>query len=664
MSSVSSHDGSDKDSLRHKGNSDGLPSRYASLRKTDLLDAMETFKNRDTDSWSVAATIDDQESVISMQGVTLASSSTTTLDTIHNVSNDDDSLSGRILVTSLGKDNCITISNTSSNNNNGNNHSNSNSNSNNNGNNNSNDTNASQSSINHSDLVSQKDEHMIQPLALETLRDLADHNSITTGGDDDDKQSRSNAAEFGDDGTRSAATDFDDSDSGDNDSGHGTGSRGGNDNDDDNSNHDHLRLGITGEGQNSHPSQQERSSRHHRRQRQHHDVVNDSIAAPPQPQPSFTPVAKSYVELLEENDILQTQIHNLRITQKHQAKVIDNLRSLTECTEKVFDKAINLCQLTPDEQQHLIKVSQIQQDSNQQHGRQLQLRSDGSQQQEHEQERQQHESTLEQQLQQHQHHHPHHHSEEGSSCAGFSDPTETTTPIVYAHTITELLSQLSLRVHQFVVATVDMPWQLLLEQHLFAAITDAYLMALPFGTDNQQLLNTAYRDQLRRFQSTLGSSFAKWYRRQTVQSLSLNPATKEYLEHMKEQLSLQLVEVLNKREMQKAGQPPKVDHDAWSDVLHWCRNLSLEIHGGDADVIVQPITTGIDFDADIMTKVVADDQLERYTISNDTSVPSHSTPNDDASDSVTTMGKVKFVISPLFIDEDDRVLLTARVLLE
>ncbi|CAO3592349.1 unnamed protein product [Absidia cylindrospora] len=572
---------------------------------------METFKNRDTDSWSVAATIDDQESVIT-------------------------------------KDNCITTSNS---NNDNRNHSN---------NSNSNNNNASDNPIDHSELLSQKGEHVIQPLALETLRDLDDHNSTTTGGDDDDKQSRSNAAEFGDDGTRSAATDFDDSDSGDNDSGHGSGSRGGNDNDDDSSNHDHLRQGVIDEGRNSHPSQQERSSRHHRRQRQHHDVVNDSIAAPPQPQPSFTPVAKSYVELLEENDILQTQIHNLRITQKHQAKVIDNLRSLTDCSEKVFDKAINLCQLTSDEQQHLIKVSQTQQDSNQQQEQQHQLRPVDSQQQELEQEHH-HENTLEQQQQ---HRHPDHHLAEDSSCTSFGDPAETTTSIVYAHTITELLSQLSLRVHQFVVATVDMHWQLLLEQHLFTTITDAYLMALPFGTDHQQLLNTAYRDQLRRFQSTLGSSFAKWYRRQTVQSLSLNPATKEYLEHMKEQLSLQLVEVLNKQEMKKAGQPSKVDHDAWSDVLHWCRNLSLEIHGGDADVIVQPITTGIDYDADIMTKVVADDQLERYTISSDTAVPSHSKPKDDADDSVTTTGKVKFVISPLFIDEDDRVLLTARVLLE
>ncbi|ORZ08598.1 hypothetical protein BCR42DRAFT_140402 [Absidia repens] len=52
--------------LRHPRKN--FPSRYAALRKTDLLDGLDSFRSRDTDSWSVIATIDDQESVISAQG--------------------------------------------------------------------------------------------------------------------------------------------------------------------------------------------------------------------------------------------------------------------------------------------------------------------------------------------------------------------------------------------------------------------------------------------------------------------------------------------------------------------------------------------------------------------------------------------------------------------
>lgn len=586
MSSVSSHDGSDKDSLRLKGsnsNTEGLPSRYPSLRKTDLLDAMDSFRSRDTDSWSVAATIDDQESVISVQGGLVGlSGSTTTLDTIPDPSNDDNSSVDRpvtnsssphITAAAIGRPQQQRQLQQQQ---------------------------QPQQHHQHQQLQLHGGRHLEMP--LETLRDFDDQTSTTTGGDED-KRSRSNAAEFGDDGTtRSAVTDFDDIDSGANsDSDQECSTRGDLQGEDGQTNK-REQQGTLGKETHDH------ANRHHRRQRQHHHVVNDSIAAPPQPQPSFTPVTKSYVELLEENDILQSQIHNLQITQKHQAQVIDNLRSLTECSERVFDKAINLSQLTTDEQKNLIKVSQVQ--------RQQQVEDGGDDDDD--------DLVV---------------NETGNTIEG---PSPTAASVVYAHTITELLERLSEHVNQFVLVTVDHPWQLILEQHLFTAITDAYLVALPFGTDNQQLLNTAYRDQLRRFQSTLGSSFAQWYRRQTVQSLSLNPATKEYLELRQEQLTMELMQVLAKHEMRKSDQPPMVDQEAWAEVLQWCRNLSLEIHGGEADVIAQPITPGTEFDADIMTVVA------------------------DATTTTTTPAgeKVKFVISPLFIDEDDRVLLKARVLLD
>ncbi|KAI8341776.1 hypothetical protein BC941DRAFT_414424 [Chlamydoabsidia padenii] len=566
---------------------------------------MDSFRARDTDSWSVAATIDDQESVISVQGGLVGlSGSTTTLDTIHDSSIDETS---SLPPTNNSSPHITTIP-----------------------------------MGGHSDLLlhqqTQSRQHVERQLdmPLETLRDLDDHTSTTTG-DDEDKRSRSNAAEFGDDGTtRSAVTDFDDIDSGDNnDSDQDSSIRGEDDQADkaeqQQQQQQQQQQGSCdgGNGQDTHHQSDHHNNRyHHRRQRQHH-VVNDSIAAPPQPQPSFTPVTKSYVELLEENDILQSQIHNLQITQKHQAQVIDNLRSLTECSERVFDKAINLSQLTTDEQKNILKASQAQQPEQQEHAEHPQLVVEDI----------------------------------GDTIRGSTTTTTTTTtlvpvstatptttinipPVVYAHTITELLERLSDRVHQFVIATVDQPWQLVLEQHLFTAITDAYLVALPFGTDNQQLLNTAYRDQLRRFQSTLGSSFAQWYRRQTVQSLSLNPATKEYLEQMQEKLTIELMQILAKHDMRKSNQLPLVDQEAWADVLQWCRNLSLEIHGGEADVIAQPITPGIDYDSDIMTVVA--------TGGND----------NPTSDNITKGKKVKFVVSPLFIDEDDRVLLTARVLLD
>jgi hypothetical protein len=69
-----------------------------------------------------------------------------------------------------------------------------------------------------------------------------------------------------------------------------------------------------------------------------------------------------------------------------------------------------------------------------------------------------------------------------------------------------------------------------------------------------------------------------------------------------------------------------------------CAALSLEIHGGDADVTAQSISVGCSYDDQVMALVG---------------------PN------TTTEGKqVKMVISPLFVDEEQVVLLPARVTLE
>lgn len=210
MSSVSSFEGSDKDSLFHKSFPEGQ-ARHSYLRKTDLLDTLDINRARDTDTWSVAATIDDQESVISSQGAMTH-------------------LSQRIMERDMdesAKDNLSDIQNTNS----------------------------------------------------SLLRELVEQDVVIPHHlreDDEDKRSRSNAAEFGDDGARSATADF---------------------------------HSITSDDDRA------------------HNVVDDQITAPPQPQPSFA-VTKSFEELMEENDMLQVQLREMQETQKQQEELIMNLRDV------------------------------------------------------------------------------------------------------------------------------------------------------------------------------------------------------------------------------------------------------------------------------------------------------------------------------------------------
>ncbi|KAF1807040.1 hypothetical protein FB192DRAFT_1295478 [Mucor lusitanicus] len=443
MSSVSSYEGSDKDSFFQRSFIEGSSARHSYLRKTDLLDTLDTSRLRDTDTWSVAATIDDQESVISAHGggpPSIISSSRMTMD--RETDDDRSTLDGEASI-------------------------------------------------------------------RDHLHDM--HLSERMGNDeDDDKRSRSNAAEFGDDGARSATGDFENS--------------------------------VASDGEDER-------------------IVDDQIMAPPQPQPSFASVNKSYAELMEENEILQSQLRNAQLAQKHQEEMISNLRNLTGCDDELFGKALNLSQI--------------------------------------------------------------------------KEPAASA-PIVNARTLTQKLARLAETLTRFVQSTVDEEYRLQLEQALFLQITQSYLNSLPFGTENQHLLNTAYSDQIRRFHSTLGAYFAKWYRRQTVQSLSLNPATKEYLADMRNGLTEEMLRLLST--MPKTS-GRSLDHmHIWDDILEMCAALSLEIHGGDADVTAQSIAVGSSYDDQVMALVG---------------------PN------TTTQGKhVKMVISPLFVDEEQVVLLPARVTLE
>jgi hypothetical protein len=520
MSSVSSYEGSDKDSFFQRSYLEGgstSSARHSYLRKTDLLDTLDTSRLRDTDTWSVAATIDDQESVISAHGgpPSIISSSRMTID--RETDDDRSTLDG-------------------------------------------------ESSIR---------EHLHEMHLNEnsTLRDLVDnhrHSHLLRGGgvhdDEEDKRSRSNAAEFGDDGARSATADFDHSVASDEDE----------------------------------------------------NVVDDQIMAPPQPQPSFASVTKSYAELLEENEILQAQLRNAQLAQKHQADMILNLRNLTGCDDELYGKALDLSHKDEQETTSDTTSNQAKQADNSKNATNKTETKDDS--------NSNNDKNSKKET-----------KDDGSIY--FDSPSFDHTqvpPIVNARTLTQKLAQLAETLTRFVNSTVDEEWRLQLEQSLFLHITRSYLNALPFGTENQDLLNTAYSDQIRRFHNTLGTNFAKWYRRQTVQSLSLNPATKEYLQDMRNHLTDEMLRLLNK--MPKTS-GRSLDHmHIWDDILELCAALSLEIHGGDADVSAQSIAVGSKFDEEIMAVV-----------------GNSSNPHDKV---------IKMVISPLFVDEEEVVLLPARVVLE
>lgn len=530
MSSVSSYEGSDKDSFFQRSYLEGgstSSARHSYLRKTDLLDTLDASRLRDTDTWSVAATIDDQESVISTHGgpPSIISSSRMTID--RETDDDRSTLDG-------------------------------------------------ESSI-------REHLHDMHLNENSTMRDLVDnhhHSHLLRGGgvhdDEEDKRSRSNAAEFGDDGARSATADFDHS--------------------------------VASDGDEN--------------------VVDDQIMAPPQPQPSFASVTKSYEELLEENELLQAQLRNAQLAQKHQEDMISNLRHLTGCDDELYGKALDLSH--KDEQEttsndtnsnsNQVKEDADNNNKNTNNISKTEAKNDNTSSSSHTSKDSKKDT-----------------KDDGSIYFDSPSFDHTQVPsIVNARTLTQKLAQLAETLTRFVNSTVDEEWRLQFEQSLFLHITRSYLDALPFGTENQDLLNTAYSDQIRRFHSTLGDNFAKWYRRQTVQSLSLNPATKEYLQAMRNHLTDEMVRLLNT--MPKTS-GRSLDHmHIWDDILDLCAALSLEIHGGDADVSTQSIAVGSKFDEEIMAVV-----------------GNTSNSQDKA---------IKMVISPLFVDEEEVVLLPARVVLQ
>lgn len=188
------------------------------------------------------------------------------------------------------------------------------------------------------------------------------------------------------------------------------------------------------------------------------------------------------------------------------------------------------------------------------------------------------------------------------------------------------------------------------EQDLFHHVMEYYLHSLPFGTENQVLLNTAYQDQLVRFHNTLGSNFAKWYRRQTVQSLARNPATQDYLHVVRVLITQHICRVLD------ADPAMLTESTEWQTLLDHCARLSLELHSSEQDVLIRPVAPGTIYDSRIMTVMDGID-------------PSCAADNGNALDSSVANANdaehlIKSMVCPLFIDEEDTVLLPARVTLE
>ncbi|KAI8071505.1 hypothetical protein BC940DRAFT_293030 [Gongronella butleri] len=253
--------------------------------------------------------------------------------------------------------------------------------------------------------------------------------------------------------------------------------------------------------------------------------------------------------------------------------------------------------------------------------------------------------------------------------------------------------------------TQDQRWQV--EKDLVQHMLEYFLLVLPFGTENQVLLNTAYRDQLSRFQKTLGPTFAKWYRQQTVQSLARNPASRDYLQAVRMLMTQHVTRVL------EAADPTLLTASKeWQALLNQCTRLSLELHGGDHDVIIRNVAPGDSFDENTMTALDEKDETSENSSSGENGVkkddsassPSISPPPVPSSSMIrspaaplslspassvvpvsstaATVGSssstaaaavaimnnnskrvVKTMISPIFLNDNDIVLLPARVIL-
>ncbi|RUS27395.1 hypothetical protein BC938DRAFT_483315 [Jimgerdemannia flammicorona] len=333
------------------------------------------------------------------------------------------------------------------------------------------------------------------------------------------------------------------------------------------------------------------------------DFGDDEISAPPQPQPSFV-VTKSYQELLEENELLASQLRDLELAHKQQAQLVENLKVLAEGNEDLAHKAL---QAKDTSEQHF--KEQAEQDKEQ-----ILAKIDNA----------------------------------ATSAAAnhVVNSSSSTVASIIGSSLADKLNRLIISVHNLVssvsaahpassspqhidalkailAAHLDptdpalaapVPSTaivaLLTEKQINDHLVTAYLGSLPFGTADHEGLNSAYAAQLSRFRATLGQDAASWFRKQTVRSLPLHPDTRAYLQTTAANLGSTLYQLLAQTYAVPTDRAAEYRRQI-GNLLELAEELSLEIHAGEKDVCAQDVERGSVVDDYIMTVVPVQGEVVR-----------------------------------------------------
>ncbi|RUS12860.1 hypothetical protein BC937DRAFT_86865 [Endogone sp. FLAS-F59071] len=362
------------------------------------------------------------------------------------------------------------------------------------------------------------------------------------------------------------------------------------------------------------------------------DFGDDEISAPPQPQPSFV-VTKSYQELLEENELLASQLRDLELAHKQQSQLVENLKVLADGNEDLAHKALQ----TKDtaEQHFKERAEQAEQDKEDILAKIESATAAGV-----------------------------------VSAAANSSSNSSSGNVMSSSTLADKIKRLTAGVSSLVSSVAAYPLnsnpehlKTLLTAHLDSAdpalvsaatasptlvtlvvekqfndhLVSSYLNPLPFGTSDHEGLNSAYAAQLSRFRSTLGQDAAAWFRKQTLRSLPLHPDTRAYLQTTAANLGTALSTLLAATYVIPADRAAEHRRQIGA-ILEQAEELSLEIHAGERDVCAQEVERGTIVDDEIMSVVNLRTQAK---------------PGEEQ--------LVRFVVSPVFVDEEGYVLASAKV---
>lgn len=364
------------------------------------------------------------------------------------------------------------------------------------------------------------------------------------------------------------------------------------------------------------------------------DFGDDEISAPPQPQPSFV-VTKSYQELLEENELLASQLRDLELAHKQQSQLVENLKVLADGNEDLAHKAL---QTKDTAEQHFKERAEQAEDK---------------------------EDILA--------------KIESATAAGVvgaaanSSSSSSSGNVISNSTLADKIKRLTAGVSSLVSSVAAYPLnnsnpehlKILLTAHLDPAdpalvspataspalvalviekqfndhLVSSYLNPLPFGTSDHEGLNSAYAAQLSRFRSTLGQDAAAWFRKQTLRSLPLHPDTRAYLQTTAANLGTALSTLIAATYVVSADRVAEHRRQIGA-ILEQAEELSLEIHAGERDVCAQEVERGTTVDEEIMSVVNLRTQAQAK-------------PGEEQ--------LVRFVVSPVFVDEEGYVLASAKV---